>query len=53
MSGINSEQEFLALVERGFTRIPISRVMLADTETPLSVYNKLASGPQSYLLESV
>ena len=53
MSGINSEQEFLALVEKGFNRIPMSRVMLADTETPLSVYNKLASGPQSYLLESV
>ena len=25
----------------------------ADTETPLSAYNKLASGPHSYLFESV
>ena len=27
--------------------------MLADTETPLSAYIKLADGPYSYLLESV
>ena len=37
----------------GFNRIPVSRALLADTETPLSAYNKLASGPHSYLFESV
>ena len=53
MSETLSEDEFIALVSKGFNRIPISRVLLADTETPLSAYNKLASGPHSYLFESV
>ena len=48
-----SEREFTALQSKGFNRIPVSRALLADTETPLSAYNKLASGPHSYLFESV
>ena len=48
-----SESEFAALKSQGFNRIPVSRVLLADTETPLSAYNKLAGGPRSYLFESV
>ena len=36
-----------------FNRVPISRRVLADLDTPLSVYLKLAAGPYSYLLESV
>ena len=35
------------------TKIPVSREILADMETPLSVYRKLANGPYSYLFESV
>ncbi|HAL42295.1 MAG TPA: anthranilate synthase component I [Gammaproteobacteria bacterium] len=35
-----------------YKRIPISREALADLDTPLSVYLKLAQGPYSYLLES-
>ena len=35
------------------TKIPVSREILADMETPLSVYRKLADGPYSYLFESV
>ncbi len=35
------------------TKIPISREILVDMETPLSVYRKLANGPYSYLFESV
>ena len=35
------------------TKIPISREILADMETPLSVFRKLANGPYSYLFESV
>ncbi len=36
-----------------FNRVPVSRRVLADLDTPLSVYLKLAAGPYSYLLESV
>lgn len=35
------------------TREPVSRRVLADLDTPLSVYLKLAAAPYSYLLESV
>ena len=53
MSESVSQCEFTALQSKGFNRIPVSRALLADTETPLSAYNKLASGPHSYLFESV
>jgi len=36
-----------------FNRVPVSRRVLADLDTPLSVYLKLAAAPYSYLLESV
>ena len=35
------------------TKIPVSREILADMETPLRIYRKLANGPYSYLFESV
>ncbi|QGU33817.1 anthranilate synthase component I [Thermochromatium tepidum] len=44
---------FNALAAQGYNRIPVSCEVLADLETPLSVYLKLAKGPYSYLLESV
>ena len=34
-------------------KVPIFREILADMETPLSVYRKLANAPFSYLFESV
>lgn len=37
----------------GYNRIPVSREILADLDTPLSAYLKLADGPYSYLFESV
>jgi len=37
----------------GYNRIPVYRSVLADLDTPLSVYLKLADGPDAYLLESV
>jgi anthranilate synthase component 1 len=37
----------------GFNRLPLMREVLADLDTPLSVYLKLARGPYSYLFESV
>ena len=42
-----------AYAKQGFNRVPIFRTLLADTETPLSAYNKLARGPNSFLFESV
>lgn len=45
--------EFSALAAQGYNRIPISRNVLADVETPISTYRKLAEGPYSYLFESV
>ena len=46
--------ELLAsLASQNFNRIPVTRELLADTETPLSVYLKLAGGKNSYLFESV
>ena len=44
---------FATLATQNFNRIPITREVLADLETPLSVYLKLAFGPNSYLFESV
>ena len=35
-----------------YRRIPVVHEALADLDTPLSVYLKLAKGPYSYLLES-
>ncbi|MAD45019.1 MAG: anthranilate synthase component I [Oceanospirillaceae bacterium] len=46
-------QQFAALAEQGFNRIPVAREVLADLDTPLTTYLKLASAPYSYLLESV
>ncbi len=43
-------KEFGAL---GFNHVPITREVLADLDTPLSAYLKLADGAYSYLFESV
>ncbi len=48
-----NQNTFHSLVEQGFNRIPIYRQVLADLDTPLSTYLKLAAGPYSYLFESV
>ena len=45
-------QEFAAYADDGYNRIPVVHDIIADLETPLSVYLKLANGPFSYLLES-
>ncbi|MCK5716157.1 MAG: anthranilate synthase component I [Thiomargarita sp.] len=44
---------FSQLASEGYNRIPIQRDILADIDTPLSVYLKLAKGAYSYLFESV
>jgi anthranilate synthase component 1 len=48
-----TENEFLALGRAGYNRIPLRLETLADLDTPLSIYLKLANRPNSYLLESV
>jgi len=48
-----NQAEFNALAQQGFNRIPLAREVLADLDTPLSTYLKLADGPYSYLFESV
>lgn len=48
-----TEQEFLALADQGYNRIPLTVETFADLDTPLSVYLKLANEPYTYLLESV
>jgi anthranilate synthase component 1 len=48
-----TEDEFLALGRAGYNRIPLQLETLADLDTPLSIYLKLANRPGSYLLESV
>ncbi len=48
-----NKQQFEQLKSQGFNRIPVVREVLADLETPLSSYLKLARGPYSYLFESV
>lgn len=46
-------EQFAELAEQNYNRIPVIREVLADLETPLSCYLKLARGPYSYLFESV
>ena len=46
-------EQFSQLAASGYNRIPILREVLADLDTPLSAYLKLAHAPHSYLLESV
>ena len=48
-----TSEEFAKLASQNFNRIPVTREVLADLETPLSVYLKLAYGANSYMFESV
>ncbi|MEK7991564.1 MAG: anthranilate synthase component I [Thiotrichaceae bacterium] len=46
-------EKYSELVKQGYNRIPVLREVLADLDTPLSAYLKLADGAYSYLFESV
>ncbi len=48
-----TEAEFQWLAAQGYNRIPLVAEALADLDTPLSLYLKLANGPYTFLLESV
>lgn len=46
-------EKFKQYADQGYSKIPLMKTILADLETPLSAYMKLANGPYSYLFESV
>ncbi len=46
-------ERFDELASAGYNRIPVTREVLADLDTPLSTYLKLANVPWTFLLESV
>ena len=46
-------KQFQDLANQDYNRIPLTREILADLDTPLSTYIKLAGGRYSYLFESV
>lgn len=48
-----SQSELSNYAKQGYNRVPLVREVLADFETPLSVYCKLADHAHSYLFESV
>ena len=48
-----NREQFESLASEGYNRIPVVREVLADTETPLSIYLKLGRGTHSYFFESV
>ena len=53
----SNESEFLSFVtplkQQGFTHVPVVRETLADLDTPVSTYLKLAAESYTYLFESV
>ena len=51
LSEFNSYAE--SLRAQGFTHVPVVRETLADLDTPVSTYLKLANQPYTYLFESV
>ena len=48
-----TKDEFISFCQQGYTHLPFVREVLADFDTPLSTYYKLARQPYSYLFESV
>ncbi|EIJ36414.1 anthranilate synthase component I [Thiothrix nivea] len=48
-----NQDTFDTLITQGYNRVPVRRTILADLDTPLSAYLKLADAPYSYLFESV
>jgi anthranilate synthase component 1 len=46
------KKKFLSLAQQG-NIVPVFREVTADTETPISLFKKVAHGPESFLLESV
>ena len=45
-------EQIKKFAEDGYNRVPLEKEVLADSDTPLSTYLKLADKPYSYLFES-
>ena len=52
-SEANNKSRFESLKGASCNRVPLVREVLADLDTPLSTYLKLANAPYTYLFESV
>jgi anthranilate synthase component 1 len=50
---IKSQSDLLPYAQQNYNLVPLTREVLADYETPLSVYRKLAGSAYSFLFESV
>ena len=50
---MNTPSDFARHAAAGCNRIPLMREVLADLDTPVTTWLKLARGPYSYLLESM
>jgi anthranilate synthase component I len=50
---IMNAHDFYSHAAKGFNRVALTRRVLADLDTPLSLYLKLANQPNTFLLESV
>lgn len=50
---VTSAEEFRTYARQGYNHIPIAKEVVADLETPLTAYLKLADNPYTCLLESV
>ncbi len=49
-----TQQQFNELAALGYSHIPVAKTLLADLETPLSIYSKVrTANTSSYLFESV
>ena len=48
-----NKKTFENYINQGFNLVPLMREVLADLDTPVSTYLKLANAPFSYLFESV
>lgn len=48
-----TKERFDNLAGQGFSHLPLEKEILADFDTPLSTYHRLARAPYTYLFESV
>ena len=49
---VTPDEETFHALARTHRVVPVTRRLLADGETPVGVYRKLAGGPGTFLLES-
>ena len=49
---VTPDEATFAAVARRRRVVPVTRRLLADGETPVGIYRKLAGGPGTFLLES-